>query len=60
MSPPPIKLTMLSDALDADGQPRCGLLMPPPASTPGRRPVLVIFSSLTAALDVKRSMEAGH
>lgn len=50
------RLVLLSDALDADGQPRVALAMS--ALATGRRAALVIFPNLAAALDAKRDIEA--
>ncbi len=50
----PIRLQLMQDALDGDGEPRAALLLPP---KPGRRPVLMMFSTIAAAVAVKRSLE---
>lgn len=60
MSPPPIKLMLLADALDADGEPRYGLLVPPPPSKPGRRAVLMVFNDWAGTMAAKQALEAGR
>jgi hypothetical protein len=59
-APAPIRLQLLPDAPDADGQPRCGLLVPPAPSSLSRRPILVLFHSLGAAIAAKATMERGQ
>ncbi|WP_424140013.1 hypothetical protein [Roseomonas chloroacetimidivorans] len=58
--PDPIKLHLLPDAPDADGLPRAGLVVPPGAKNPSRRPILLLFGSLAAALAEKSKMEGGQ
>lgn len=58
MRPALIKLHLLEDARDAEGVPRAGLLVPPPPSSVSRRPVLVIFASIAAAVAEKARMES--
>lgn len=53
----PVRLYLLSDAPDADGAPRVGLLMP---SAIGRRAVLRVFASVAAALAAKAQMEGSR
>lgn len=57
---PSIRLALLPDALDADGQPRPALIVTPPAERVNRRAVLRIFPTVAAALAAKREMEAGR
>ena len=52
------RLVLLSDALDAEGQPRVALALS--ALATGRRAALVIFPNLAAALDAKRDLEANR
>lgn len=59
MSPTPIRLQMLSDAPDEDGEPQCGLLVPPSPSSVSRRPILVLFANVAAAIEAKRGLETG-
>ncbi|MDJ0391072.1 hypothetical protein QMO56_23455 [Roseomonas sp. E05] len=56
---PSIKLHLLLDAPDPDGLPRAALEIPP---SPGRnrRPTLLLFASIPAALAAKQRMEAGQ
>jgi len=57
MAAPPIKLHLLPDALDAEGQPRAGLLVPPSPGSASRRTVMVLFPTIAAAVAAKRDME---
>ncbi len=54
-----IRLVHIPNAADADGEPRVALEVPPKPGSVNRRPVLLMFASMAAALDSKRSME-GH
>lgn len=56
----PIRLQLLPDAPDAEGEPRCALLLPPAPGAVSRRPVLRLFASLAAAVEAKRQLEAGR
>jgi hypothetical protein len=56
---PPITLTLLPDAPDADGLPRAGLVVPPAPSSTSRRPILLLFGTVAAALAEKTRMEGG-
>ena len=58
--PETIKLHLLPDALDGNGEPRAGLLIPPAPSSPARRPVLLVFTTLAAALAEKRTREGAR
>ncbi len=50
----PIRLHLMPDAPNGDGEPRAALLLLP---KPDRRPVLMMFSTIAAALELKRSLE---
>ena len=52
------RLVLLSDAPDAEGQPRVALSLS--ALATGRRAALVIFPTIAAALDAKRDIEANR
>ena len=54
----PIRLVQIPNAADADGEPRVALEMPPVPGALSRRPVLLMFVSMAAALATKRSLEA--
>jgi hypothetical protein len=54
----PIRLHLLPEALDRDGEPRAALVVPPSASRYGRRSITLLFPSIAAAVAAKRSMEA--
>ena len=56
---PSVRLVHIPNAVDPDGEPRVALEVPPGPGTLSRRPVLLMFASMAAALDSKRSME-GH
>jgi hypothetical protein len=51
-----IRLCLLSEALDPEGQPRAALVVPPSPDRYGR-PVTILYASLGAALAAKRSFE---
>lgn len=56
----PIRLCLMSEALDCDGQPRAALVLPAkPAegNEPGRRAVTLLFGTIGAAVAAKRAME---
>ncbi|HEY8612345.1 MAG TPA: hypothetical protein VIL69_13765 [Roseomonas sp.] len=59
MSPAPIRLTLLPDLPNADGEPRAGLVLPLPPNSTSRRAALAIFPSVTAALMEKVRLEGG-
>ena len=52
-----VRLCLLNEARDRDGEPRAALVVPPSPGRYGKRPVIVVFASLGAALNAKRSME---
>lgn len=52
------RLLLLTDAPDAEGQPRVALSLP--TLSTGRRAALVIFPTITAALAELRRMEASR
>ena len=54
-----VRLVHIPAAVDADGEPRVALEVPPRPGAVSRRPMLVVFASMAAALASKRSME-GH
>ncbi|WP_424135144.1 hypothetical protein [Roseomonas chloroacetimidivorans] len=54
----PIRLVHIPAAVDADGEPRVALEVPPRPGAQQRRPVLLMFASMAAALAGKREMEA--
>ncbi len=57
MSAGPIRLCLLPEARDRDGEPRAALVVPPSPRRYGRLPVTLLFPSLATALDAKRSLE---
>jgi hypothetical protein len=54
---PPIRLHLMPEALDRDGQPRAALVVPPTPSRYDRRTVTLLFPTIAAALAAKRDME---
>jgi len=56
----PIRLVHIPAAVDADGEPRVALEVPPRPGMQQRRPVLLMFASMAAALDGKRAMEGAR
>lgn len=60
ISAEPIRLIEVPSALDADGEPRAALLVPPGASSVSRRPNVRVFPSISAAVAEKRRLEAGR
>ena len=54
---PPIRLCLMPQALDRDGEPRAALVVPPTPSRYDRRTVILLFPSVAAALAAKRGME---
>jgi hypothetical protein len=56
--PATIRLTILEDLLNGDGEPRAGLMLPLPPNPTARRQALRIFSSIAAALAEKARLEA--
>ena len=57
MAPEPIRLHLMPEALDRDGEPRAALVVPPTPSRYDRRTVTLLFPSVAAALAAKRRME---
>ena len=53
----PIRLCLLSEALDRDGQPRAALVVPPSPDRYGKHPVTILYASLDDALAAKRTLE---
>lgn len=53
----PIRLVHIPNAADADGEPRIALEVPPGPGTLNRRPVLLMFATVSAALAGKRKLE---
>lgn len=53
-----IRLHLLPDAPDAEGEPRAALLVPASSPALGRRPALLLFANIAAAIAAKREMEA--
>jgi hypothetical protein len=53
----PIRLVHIPNAMDADGEPRVALEVLPRPGSVSRRPMLMMFASIAAALDSKRTME---
>ncbi len=53
----PIRLVHIPNAIDPDGEPKVALEVPPKPGALNRRPVLMMFASLSAALAEKREME---
>jgi hypothetical protein len=53
----PIRLVHIPAAVDADGEPRVALEVPPRPGAQQRRPALLMFASMAAALAGKREME---
>ncbi|MBP0446705.1 hypothetical protein J8J14_18165 [Roseomonas sp. SSH11] len=59
-SAPIVRLVHIPAAVDADSEPRVALEVPPRPGTQQRRPVLLMFASMAAALAGKRAMEASR
>ena len=57
MSGAQVRLCLMAEARDRNGEPRAALVVPPSPSRYGKRPVILLFPSLTAALHAKRDME---
>jgi hypothetical protein len=53
----PVRLVQIPAAVDADGEPRIALEVLPYPGSVSRRPMLMMFASMAAALDSKRQME---
>ena len=58
--PAPVRVIYVPGALDADGEPRVALEVPPRAGAASRRTALIVFGSMALALSAKRAMEAGR
>jgi hypothetical protein len=54
----PVRLVHVPNAIDPDGEPRIALEVLPRPGSVSRRPALVMFASMAAALAGKRAMEA--
>jgi hypothetical protein len=54
----PVRLVQIPAAVDADGEPRIALEVLPQPGSMSRRPVLMMFASMAAALASKRELEA--
>ena len=54
---PLIRLHLLPEAADRDGEPRAALVVPPTPSRYDRRTITLLFPSIAAALAAKRGME---
>jgi hypothetical protein len=57
---PPIRLHLMPEAADRDGEPRAALVVPPTPSRYDRRTITLLFSSVAAALAAKRRMECAE
>ncbi len=57
MTAAPIQLLQFPDALDASGEPKVGLLLPPPAGSASTKPVLRVFATVSEAVRAKRRLE---
>jgi hypothetical protein len=57
---PPIRLHLMPEALDRDGEPRAALVVPPTPSRYDRRTIVLLFPSVAAALAAKRGMECAE
>ncbi len=57
MSAGAVRLLLLAEAKDPDGEPRAALVVPPSPGRYGVRPVTLVFPSLAAAVSAKRGME---
>ncbi len=55
--PAAVRLLLLDEARDCDGVARAALVVPPSPSRYDKRPVTLIFRSLSAALTMKRRLE---
>jgi hypothetical protein len=58
--PAPVRLVQIPAAVDADGEPRIALEVLPRPGSMSRRPTLLMFASMAAALASKREMEAAR
>jgi hypothetical protein len=55
--PAPVRLVQIPAAVDADGEPRIALEVLPHPGSVSRRPTLLMFASMAAALASKRMLE---
>ncbi len=53
----PIRLCLMNEARDRDGEPRAALVMPPSPQRYGKHPTTILYPSLDAALCAKRRLE---
>jgi hypothetical protein len=53
----PVRLVYVPAAVDTDGEPRIALEVLPQPGSVSRRPTLLMFASMAAALASKRNME---
>jgi hypothetical protein len=54
---PSIRLHLMPEAVDHNGEPRAALVVPPTPSRYDRRTITLLFPSVAAALAAKRGME---
>ena len=54
---PAIRLCLIAEARDSDGEPRAALVVPPSPGRYGKHPSTILYPSLDAALAAKRAME---
>jgi hypothetical protein len=57
---PSIRLHLMPEAVDRDGEQRAALVVPPPPSRYDRRTITLLFPSVAAALAAKRGMECAE
>jgi hypothetical protein len=57
---PMARLVQIPNAHDADGEPRVALELPPRPGSVSRRPILMMFTTMAAALASKRTLEAAQ
>jgi hypothetical protein len=55
-----IRLHLMPEAADRDGEPRAVLVVPPTPSRYDRRTIVLLFPSVAAALAAKRGMECAE
>jgi hypothetical protein len=55
----PARVVYIPNAVDNDGEPRVALEVPPRPGSMSRRPTLLMFASMAAALASKQRMEGG-
>jgi hypothetical protein len=54
---PAARVVFIPNAVDEDGEPRVALEVPPRPGSVSRRPALLLFASMAAALASKRMLE---